>query len=301
MTVKPNQSGPDVASPNLKPVKRVAMHSVVVATRAVLREGSAEIDRRTGLIRRRRALLNIHVSKKCLARAIEAANLIIRLAEANGVTVEVVEEEYRPPVVYLVMGQFRLAFTLREKTTELPKPEKKPKRRTSTGLTLSNLLEERQRYEPSGRLYLRFDNVDWTRVKRRWNESAGRTLVDQAEEVVAGLLNVFRVMREHAERWKREQEEAHARRREHDLEAEATRRLEQQLADLTAMANEHEQAVRIRRLVTAARAHGSSGRIVPEFLDWAERVAEAKDPITAVGGLVERMAAGWWVDPRREG
>jgi hypothetical protein len=252
-------------------------HALIVQAGSVLRKERA--DGREILWSRERCL-DIQVSRAGLDRAIRVMAGFIELAEAEGFSV-VIGDEQREATSLVAFGH-SVKFGLMEKVQRLDISA------VATGTALNRVLTyggKPVEYRPTGEFYMEAFGV-WDGHQKKWKEGKAGTMEEILPNVLAGLLRIALARR--AEKIRQEAEQNEQRRiAEIREQLQTAIRAEQaKVRDLRHLTADWTRAEQLRAFVAAAHnagiQHGQScevGTPFGDWLAWAEQQADRLDPL----------------------
>jgi hypothetical protein len=275
-------------------------HPLVAATVKALR--AAKPNEQHVLRPRARYGLDVHVSLGSADRAMCILDAALKALDTRGYQVSVTEQE-NGSVTSVLVGQERIAFSLRETVSRVERPS--PERRKRTPEPFYEWSKSYD-YVPTGRLALQLEPT-WLGVRRTWSDGAKQRLEECLHDFIVGLVAAAEALR--TQRLKREEDER-KRQAEAERRAAAERVQQREEARIRAMRNSLEQwqaAATLRRYAIDARtAAHASGLLETEsamsrYLAWLDEYIDRIDPFRGTPEVpTDPKAVAWSWQPREE-
>ena len=219
-----------------------------------------------------RQIIDINVSQGTVHRALRIMDALIKAIETRGGQIEIKDRK-----TYCRFNEAKVQFSVWEKINRTEREVSEKERRESYSL-------DRWIFTPTGQLTLRIDEHYVGRTS--WKDKPTKTLEEQLNDVMVGLITASKIIRERDLEWERK--------RQRELE-EQQRRAE--LARLQQIENERRrklnlmvgswiQSTNIRRfLVECEKILSNVGSIQSDtvesrWLAWARSYAEEIDPLS---------------------
>lgn len=223
--------------------------------------------------------LDLRVTRTGMDRALKFMDTLIRLLEANDMTVT--PGTGREPAVIRVDGeQIRVVLKeeVRGRKRELTRDEKRNQERWH----LSNQKDFAMTYDGTNRFTFEIEN--YTDSQRKWTDTKRRKIEEGIEEIARSLFAT-------AAFEKRRRAEREAERREAARLQELRYREQQRIERLTRNAAAWEEAQRIRKYLAAVKEKAATreggletDQTMSHFLEWAHRYADSLDATGAPAG-----------------
>lgn len=285
VTITPKERSerrPIVRAPAVSVPKRLSNpHELVQIAASVLRESHPDTYGRLGGTRRH--TLAIRVTRASLTRALRVVDAAIKALERRGHTVELRSVNDHRETCAVIEGQW-IAFCVREevrqKAHELTERERLQEKRWG------HVWTRRFDYDPTGRLSLEVDRWSVPQgLRRRWKDSARRSLEDQVGDFVVGIEAIGHAERLRAnEREERERDEAERRARaleEERRRLEEARRVEQ----LVGLAERWRSARTVREFLADLERRSGEVDGLAALIEWGRRAADSLDPLAEVAEI----------------
>lgn len=234
--------------------------------------------------------LDVRVSKASLGRALRIMDAVLKAVESMGYAVKAAAGDSRSPEV--VIDGEPLDISLWERVLR----SDNPRHDADIG---SRWSERKRTYSPAGLLTFVIDEFVGDGVRRKWQDLKLKSLEQQLNEILAGLLIVAETKR--LKRLEREESERRCL-EEARIRKERERQWIEEQARRGALEEAAESWVRSRNLRAFLEACGcaiepDSGsmdeRVDVRWLDWARRHADRIDPLTngSVDALISKFPA----------
>lgn len=221
-------------------------------------------------------VLDVHVSKIALSRALRLLEAIIRASEKNGWTI-LGEEERKGARIGI--GDDPVTFSMVEQSERIELPSTKEEK-------AQWYFRPKYKYEDTGRLTLQI--TDWLPKgsRRTWSDGKKQRLDDLLGEFLDGVVVASASNKERRlerERWEREWRD---RERQREEDARRIKNEKNRRAGLFAQCAGREKAAAIRTMIldVQQRASRSPDEWPPEdtsrWVEWATGLANRADPFT---------------------
>jgi hypothetical protein len=263
-------------TPELERIKRIALSSTPIVTKAMLAHpfiektrqvlnNSPSKNREKIQVSRDLERLDLRVTKNCLSRALRLMAALIHMLEQEGFKTAV-EKKTTESTSVVVYGE-KVRFGLIERFRQI-KPTPKP---TSSLYSYSPVT-----MESTGILSIEVWNYRLGGPQKVWRDREGAKLEQQLPSCVAGMMRI--ALRERAEAKARYEKELAARKRVEEVEAELNRvqMEEKRIRTLRQDAVAWHRAERLRRYIAAVRESAAQDS---EWIVWAECQADRLDPL----------------------
>lgn len=263
-------------TPELERIKRVAIsttpvvtkamlaHSVIEKTRLVLNNAPSK-DKEKICANRELEWLDLRVTKNCLSRALRIMATLIHVLDQQGFKV-VVEKRATESTSVVIYGE-KIRFGLIERFKQI-KPTPKP---TGSAYSYNSV-----RLESTGILSIEVWNYYSGGPQKVWRDREGAKLDEQLPSCVAGMMRI--ALRERAEAKARYEKKLADQKRVEAVEAELKKiqTEEKRIKALRRDAVAWHRAERLRRYIAAVRESSAKDT---EWIAWAESQADRLDPL----------------------
>jgi hypothetical protein len=145
---------------------------------------------------------------------------------------------------------------------------------------------ETTEYQPTGLLQLRFENYLDHTIRREWNDTEAKRIEGQLREIIVALYFAIEAERLRNERFRQEAARRAAEEQRRWERQERERREREAVQALLAEAKAWEDAHRIRSYVEAMKTHRLGA---PEWVEWAQGVADRLDPLKGAGVATRKL------------
>jgi hypothetical protein len=237
----------------------------------------------TGILRSRTGgCLNVRVGRQSVGRAMRLMDALIKVLEARGSSVNVLERDRTHPTCVKILDE-TIEVELRE---GLNRREKQFTAAELRERERSSWLRDRKEYEfyPSGNFVFMILTYCGEGVRKVWSDGKRQRLENCLNSIVAGLGVAAEGVKAHRlklERWEQERQEEQRRRWE---EEERRHKEEEKIKDLERWVANWNQSRKIREFLSevekaAAENPAKKTDNLSDWLSWARAYADSIDPI----------------------
>jgi len=239
-----------------------------------------------GLLRPRNTrALNVHVTAKCVERAVRVMDKLLRHLQGAGLKAAM--PEGRPGLTVSVEGE-ELEIRLYELISQVKHvPTEEERVRIKKYPEIHGVPEYDER--PAGKLTLAICKEEFGGVRMRWVDGKGHPLETKLDSFLAGLGEVARAKR--AWRLAKEEEERQRQERRQKEEAAASRRWEERARaeKLDRQVNDWHRSRLIREYILDMKTNALQpekwnvdGIPLDQWMDWALSYADRIDPVAPI-------------------